>query len=86
MTAEVQSTTRRKLPQRYFHLVFSALMAALMALFMTGIVTYVNVGLTDDFTTQWRHAFTVAYCIAAPMIFVLVPHVRRFVARWVEMP
>ncbi|TJY59851.1 DUF2798 domain-containing protein [Sinimarinibacterium sp. CAU 1509] len=82
----MQQPVRRKLPPQYFHLVFSALMAALMAFFMTGVVTYVNVGLTEDFTTQWRHAFAVAYCIAAPMIFVLVPRVRRFVSRWVEMP
>ncbi|MDD3761777.1 MAG: DUF2798 domain-containing protein [Nevskiales bacterium] len=77
---------RRKLPARYFHLVFSGLMAALMVFIMTGVITFVNVGFTEDFLALWRHAFAVAYVIAAPLIFFLVPQVRRLVARWVHLP
>jgi hypothetical protein len=86
MTTNVQTAVLRKLPARYFHLVFSGVMAALMVFIMTGVITFANVGLVEDFLHLWAHAFAIAYVVAAPLIFFLVPQVRKIVARWVHLP
>lgn len=75
-----------KLSRRYFHLIFSVTMAAGMAFVMTAVITAVNVGLPDDFVARWMRAFATAFVVAAPVVYVLAPQVRRLVARFVEMP
>lgn len=78
--------SNRKLPARYFNLVFSLTMAAGMAFVMTAVITFVNVGLPANFVALWAKAFITAYLIAAPLVYLLAPRVRRTVARYVQLP
>lgn len=75
-----------KLSKRFFHLAFSITMAAGMAFVMTAVVTAVNVGLPADFLARWMKAFGTAFLVAAPVIYLLAPQVRRLVSRFVELP
>jgi hypothetical protein len=81
-----QADARRKLPNRYFHLVFSALMGAAMVFIVTFFVTMANTGLGGDFAARWGKAFAIGYCVAVPVIYFLVPLVRGITARLVESP
>lgn len=73
-------------PQKKFHLIFSLLMAAFMVFVVTFIITLVNVGWGDGFASLWLRAFTIAYVVAAPMIFFLAPAVRKLTGRILGMP
>jgi hypothetical protein len=73
-------------PQKKFHLVFSFIMGAMMISLMTLVITFVNVGLVEDFIGRWLRAFLIAYVVGVPVIFFLAPMARKMTARFVVMP
>jgi len=73
-------------PQKKFHLVFSAIMGALMISLMTLVITFVNVGLVEDFIGRWLRAFLIAYVVGVPVIFFLAPMARKIAGRLLGMP
>jgi hypothetical protein len=73
-------------PQKKFHLVFSAVMGALMISLMTLVITFVNVGLVEDFLGRWLRAFLIAYVVGVPVIFFLAPMARKITGRMLGMP
>ena len=75
-----------KLPKRFFHLGFTAVMGTMMVTVMTCVITLVNVGPVPDFFAYWGKAFAVAYVVALPVIYFLAPLARKLTARWVETP
>jgi hypothetical protein len=75
-----------KLSKHRFHLVFSFVMAAVMVFSITFIITAVNIGFGEQFLSRWSRALLVAYCVAVPLLYFVAPLVRRFVARFVNLP
>ena len=73
-------------PQKKFHLVFSLVMGALMISLMTLVITFVNVGMVEDFVGRWLRAFLIAYVVGVPVIFFLAPFARKITARFVVVP
>lgn len=73
-------------PHRKFHLVFSIAMAAIMVFVMTFVITLANVGWVVNFTGLWLRAFTVAYVVAAPLIFFFAPVARKLTGRLLGVP
>jgi hypothetical protein len=73
-------------PQKKFHLVFSLVMGALMISLMTLVITFVNVGLVEDFVGRWLRAFLIAYVVGVPVIFFLAPMARKITGRLLGMP
>jgi predicted membrane channel-forming protein YqfA (hemolysin III family) len=73
-------------PQKKFHLVFSIVMGALMISLMTLVITFVNVGLVEDFVLRWLRAFLIAYVVGVPVIFFLAPMARKITGRMLGMP
>ena len=61
-------------------------MGALMISLMTLVITFVNVGLVEDFIARWLRAFLIAYVVGVPVIFFLAPFARKITARFVVMP
>jgi predicted membrane channel-forming protein YqfA (hemolysin III family) len=68
-------------PQKKFHLVFSLIMGAMMIFLMTLVITFINVGLTDNFFQLWMKAFAIAYVVGVPVIFFLAPVARKLTGR-----
>lgn len=68
-------------PQTKFHLVFSAVMGAMMVLLMTFVITAVNLGFGPHFLGAWARVFAIAYVIAVPVIFFLAPVARKLTGR-----
>lgn len=60
--------------------IFPVTMAFFMALLMTGVVTFINLGLPGDFVVHWMKAFAVAWPLASMVAFVAVPVARRITA------
>ena len=73
-------------PQKKFHLVFSLIMGVLMISLMTLVITFVNVGLIEDFLGRWMRAFLIAYVVGVPVIFFLAPMARKITGRLLGMP
>jgi predicted membrane channel-forming protein YqfA (hemolysin III family) len=73
-------------PQKKFHLVFSLIMGAMMIFLMTMVITFINVGLTEDFFRLWMKAFGVAYVVGVPVIFFLAPVARKLTSRLLGVP
>lgn len=48
--------------------------------------TAVNVGLPPDSLVRWMNACAKAFVVAAPVVYLLAPPVRRLVVRFVETP
>lgn len=68
-------------PQKKFHLVFSLIMGAMMIFLMTLVITFINVGLIDNFLRLWMKAFGIAYVVGVPVIFFLAPVARKLTGR-----
>jgi hypothetical protein len=73
-------------PQKKFHLIFSFIMGAMMISLMTLVITFVNVGMVQDFVGRWLRAFLIAYVVGVPVIFFLAPMARKITGRLLGMP
>jgi Protein of unknown function (DUF2798) len=65
--------------------IFPVAMAFFMALLMTAVVTFINLGLPPNFFGQWMKAFAVAWPLASAVAFVAVPLARRITAAVVRV-
>ena len=57
------------------------ILAAMMVVMVTLIVTWLNLGLRHDFILQWAKAYIIAWPIAAITGYVILPMARRFTDR-----
>jgi Protein of unknown function (DUF2798) len=60
--------------------IFPVAMAFFMALLMTAVVTFINLGFPRDYVAQWMKAFAVAWPLASVVAFLAVPLARRITA------
>jgi hypothetical protein len=65
--------------------IFPVLMAGVMAFLMTGLVTFINLGLPRDFIQRWMSAFAIAWPFAALPAFIAIPLARKATARIVKL-
>lgn len=56
--------------------VFAVIMSLVMTLLMSAWVTWLNIGLQDDFLARWRHAFLAAWPVAFCAVMLFAPHVQ----------
>jgi hypothetical protein len=57
--------------------IFPITMAFFMALLMTAVITFINLGLPPDFVVKWMKAFVIAWPLASCVAFIAVPLARR---------
>lgn len=55
-----------------------------MTLLMSFVITFINVGLVEDFLLRWFQAFWRAYIVAFPSVLTVVPIVRKIVRKLVS--
>jgi uncharacterized protein DUF2798 len=59
-------------------LVLALAMSSVMALMVTLVATFLNLGLRPHFVLRWLKAYAVAWPIAAATAFLIMPTARRF--------
>ena len=74
------------IPARYGHIVFSALLSAMMSFIVSGFSLWRAVGFTDGLPGLWLGAWLGSWAIAFPAVLVVAPIARRLVARLVAPP
>jgi hypothetical protein len=57
--------------------IFPVVMAFMMAFLVSGVITFVNLGLAPDFAARWLRAFTIAWPTAACVAFFAMPLARK---------
>ena len=62
---------------KYLHQVQALLLSGFMSFIMSGAITFINLGLVDNFVSIWMHAWFVAYVIAFPTILLVFPFARK---------
>jgi len=65
--------------KKYESLVFAFVMGAFMSGFMSLVITFINLGLVDNFIEMWLGAYWKAFIIAFPTILLVIPQVRKVV-------
>ncbi|MBS0290005.1 MAG: DUF2798 domain-containing protein [Proteobacteria bacterium] len=65
-------------------LLFGLLMSGSMALFMSGIMTYLNNGIVSDFISIWANAFMIAYPIVYILSMSLSPAIAKITSKLVR--
>ena len=74
------------MPARFAPVVFGLVLSALMSFVVSGIATFRNFGLVDDFFSLWIGAWVPSWLIAFPVVLVVAPIARRFVGMLVKAP
>lgn len=71
------------IPKRYEFIVFGLFTSLLMSFLISGVISYVNIGLVENFIFLWLEAFYKAFFVAFPSILLVVPQVRKIVRKLV---
>lgn len=76
----------RRLPPRYTLPVTGLILSGIMTVIISGISTLLALGLTGEFIGRWPIAWLTSWTIGFPTVLVVLPIVRRLVARIVAPP
>lgn len=74
----------KKIPKKFEFLVFPFLMACMMSFLMSGVITFLNLGLPSDFLEKWIRAFGSAFIIAYPIVLFVAPLAKKLAHHLVE--
>lgn len=77
---------RRRLPARFWPVVFPGVVACGMALFMACVITALNTGIDAGFPVRWAKSFAIAFPIAWVVAIFWAPIARKIALRYVDPP
>ena len=62
-------------------ILFPFFMALTMALIMSGVLIFINLGLVNNFIFIWMKSFIIAFAVAFPTAFFITPIVQKIVKK-----
>ncbi|WP_299684976.1 DUF2798 domain-containing protein [uncultured Tateyamaria sp.] len=68
------------IPKKYAHIVFGLILSGMMSFLVSGISTYLAVGMIPGFLGEWIWAWLPSWAVAFPIVLVVAPFARRLVA------
>ena len=74
------------MPARYAPFLFGFVLSGLMSFIVSGIATFRNFGPVEGLLGLWIGAWLPSWMIAFPIVLVVAPVARRFVAIFVRAP
>ena len=63
----------KKIPKKYSGILMGVVAGIFMGFFMSLIITFINVGLVDNFFQMWTKAFIFSFPIGFPTALILIP-------------
>jgi hypothetical protein len=70
-----------KIKKKYYTAVFTLFTCVVMTFLMSGSLTFINLGLANNFLSTWVKNWGVAFAIAYPILLILVPKVKVFLEK-----
>jgi hypothetical protein len=71
-----------KLGPRAYAVIFTGLVALLMSVAMSFVLTALSAGIDSEFPLRWGRGFLIAWAVAWPLAMVVIPLVRRWMMAW----
>lgn len=82
----MNATGDRRLPARFMLPVTGLILSGIMTIVISGISTLLALGPGAEFLARWPIAWLSSWVIGFPTVLVVLPIVRRLVARIVAAP
>ena len=70
------------IPARYAHIAFGFVLSGMMSFLVSGISTFLAVGVGGGFVGQWIGAWLPSWAVAFPIVLFVAPLARRLVAKF----
>jgi hypothetical protein len=70
-----------RLSKKYSNYLFVGIMAAMMSLTMSLVMTYVAIGMIKDFLQIWANSFFISLLVSYPTALLVLPVARNIVNR-----
>lgn len=67
------------IPARYSHIVFGFILSGLMSYLVSGISTFLAIGIVPGFMWQWISGWLPSWSVAFPVVLFVAPLSRRLV-------
>ena len=67
--------------EKKVHLLFSIAMSAFMILIMSFVVTYMNIGWTEQTIDKWLNSFLIAWIVGFPLLFTFAPIFKKSIIK-----
>ena len=67
--------------EKKVHLIFSIVMSAFMILIMSFVVTYMNIGWTEQTVDKWLSSFVYAWIVGFPLLFIFAPIFKKAIVK-----
>ncbi|MCH9645301.1 MAG: DUF2798 domain-containing protein [Proteobacteria bacterium] len=70
--------------EKKVHLIFSIVMSVFMILIMSFVVTYMNIGWTDQTINKWLESFAIAWLVGFPLLFIFAPIFKKIIVQFLS--
>ncbi|CAC9587505.1 hypothetical protein [uncultured Gammaproteobacteria bacterium] len=67
--------------EKKVHLRFSIVMSLFMISIMSFVVTYMNIGWTDQTISKWLESFAIAWLVGFPLLYVFGPIFKKAITK-----
>lgn len=67
------------IPQKYAHIVFGFVVTFMMTCLVSGISTFLAIGVADTFFRVWLGAWMSSWVVAFPAVLIVTPLTNRIV-------
>lgn len=68
------------IPVRYAHIAFGFVLSGMMSFLVSGISTFLTIGMVTGFFGLWIGAWLPSWAVAFPIVLVVAPLARKLVA------
>lgn len=70
--------------EKKVHLIFSIVMSVFMVLIMSFVVTYMNIGWTEQTVDKWLSSFVYAWLVGFPLLFIFAPIFKKIIVQFLS--
>lgn len=70
--------------EKKVHLIFSIVMSVFMILIMSFVVTYMNIGWTEQTVDKWLSSFVYAWLVGFPLLFIFAPIFKKIIVQFLS--
>ncbi len=70
-----------KKTEKTIHLIFSIVMSLFMISIMSFVVTYLNIGWSEQIIEKWLSSFVIAWIVGFPLLYIFAPIFKKAIIK-----